>query len=326
MQQNFTQPPNLPPVRTRRMRVAGQDFDIPDVQWLRDLVLSTQTWALATHNSTQINQVWRGPDLVAAATITVSYPYHRVTGSAAISTISAIATFSGGIVYLLNDGSWSLTTGGNIASTFVPAAGALVSLMFDAITQMWYIQGGDSLTIGDAIVGGTPTDVLFVGPLSVLAQDDNFQWVAASGLVLKKPISTYNAIATVSGGVPAEYATVDLTGQTAAIGATTIYAVPASGAGMYRISYVAKVTAVASTSSVLGGASGFQVRYTDATDSVVVTTAAGPLSNLNTTQAQVNGVIVVYAKASTNIQYLFDYTSVNAAEMAYNLHVKVEAL
>src|SRR5712664_2704272 len=42
---------------------------------------------------------------------------------------------------------------------------------------------------------------------------------------------------------------VDLTAQTAAITTTTLYAVPASGAGQYRVGWNAKVTTVAGTSS-----------------------------------------------------------------------------
>lgn len=144
-------------------------------------------------------------------------------------------------------------------------------------------------------------------------------------------VTAYNGITTVSGGHPAEYATVDLTGQVAAITATTAYAVPAAGVGMYRVSFVAKVTTAATTSSVLGGTSGFQVVYTDP-DSVVVTTPIGIYNStgatlaLNTTQAVYSGVVIVYAKASTNLQYSMDYTSVGLTPMAFNLHVKVEAL
>jgi hypothetical protein len=41
---------------------------------------------------------------------------------------------------------------------------------------------------------------------------------------------------------------------------------------MYRISWSAKVTRASSTGSALGGGNGFQIIYTDADDSVVVTT------------------------------------------------------
>src|SRR5689334_12831705 len=47
-------------------------------------------------------------------------------------------------------------------------------------------------------------------------------------------------------------ARVDLTGQTAAIPTTNLYAVPATGGGMYSVCYSAKVTTPASTSSLLG--------------------------------------------------------------------------
>jgi hypothetical protein len=115
----------------------------------------------------------------------------------------------------------------------------------------------------------------------------------------------------------------DLTAQGAAIAATTLYAVPASDAGVYAVCYTAKLTRAATTSSTLGGATGFQVTYTDNTDSVVTTTAAGPTSALNTTQAQVSGCIVVHAKASTNIQYAFGYTSSGATTMQYKISARV---
>ena len=139
-------------------------------------------------------------------------------------------------------------------------------------------------------------------------------------------IGTYNNISTVSNGVPSEVAVVDLTAQSAAKTATTLYAVPAAGAGMYRISWAAAIT-TAGTSSVLGGTGGFQALYTSPTDSVVKTTVAGnsTVSAANTTGTSVGGSLVVYAKASTNIQYQFDYTSTGTA-MVYELHIKVESL
>jgi hypothetical protein len=99
---------------------------------------------------------------------------------------------------------------------------------------------------------------------------------------------------------------------------------------MFRISWIAKVTTVGSVSSVLGGANGFQVKYTDADDSVVVTSGALANENTlalstNTTQTIYAGSIVVNAKTATNIQYLMDYTSAGTA-MQYNLHIKLEAL
>jgi hypothetical protein len=139
-------------------------------------------------------------------------------------------------------------------------------------------------------------------------------------------ISLYNNLATVSNGVASCLATVDLTAQGAAIAATTAYTTV--NAGMYEVSFVATITRAATTSSVLGGAGGFQFVYTDADDSVVKTTPTAMFltSVANTTATTVSGVAVVYAKAATNIQYVVGYTSVGATSMQYNYHVKVKAL
>ncbi len=117
----------------------------------------------------------------------------------------------------------------------------------------------------------------------------------------------------------------------AAIAATTLLAVPISG--LYRVSFAAKVTQAATTSCVLGGTNGFQIVYTDKDDSVVVTTPAGipfgstaALLAVNTAQNQQSGEVLVWAKVSTDLQYLFDYTSVGATPMQYSLHIKVERL
>lgn len=160
---------------------------------------------------------------------------------------------------------------------------------------------------------------------------DNHQlledWAVTGSFGIAAKINSYNGISTVSNGVPSELATADLTAQVAAKAVTTIYAVPAAKNGMYRVSFVASITTAASTSSVLGGANGFQIKYTDQNDSVVKISPAGlQLSSVNTTATQISGVFIANCKASTNLQYSFDYTSVGVTPMAYNLHVKVEAL
>lgn len=148
---------------------------------------------------------------------------------------------------------------------------------------------------------------------------------------------TYNGIATVGIGIPSQVATVDLTAQGAAIGAATLYAVPAAGAGMYCISWVATVTR-AGTTSTLGGTAGFQCTYTDNDDSVVKTTPAAGVPTVATNQAysqtnqgnstatQISGVVIVNAKASTNITYQIGYASTGGTSMQYNLHVRCEWL
>lgn len=151
--------------------------------------------------------------------------------------------------------------------------------------------------------------------------------ITSAGLVTK-----YNNIATVSNGVPSEYVTVDLATQGAAIAATTLYAVPSTGAGMYRISWMATVTRASSGTSTLGGSAGFQIVYTDNDDSVVKTTPGVLISgaNLNNTNSTatgtVSGCIIINAKASTNVQYKMDYLTFGATTMQYNLHIKLEAM
>lgn len=147
----------------------------------------------------------------------------------------------------------------------------------------------------------------------------------------------YNGIALVSNGLPSEIAKVDLTAQGAAIAATNLIA-SAPASGMYRVSWVAKVTQAAATpaTSVLGGTNGFQITYTDANDSVVIVTptwweggnnGAAPTSAAgNTTGTYIGGSIIINAKIATAIKYQIDYTNGGATPMQYNLHVKLEAL
>jgi hypothetical protein len=116
--------------------------------------------------------------------------------------------------------------------------------------------------------------------------------------------------------------------QSAALTSTLLYTVPITKAGLYRINFNAGVTRAATTSSVLGGTNGFQVTYTDPTDSVARTTKvlAQDTDNRNTTAAVINGNKVVYAKANTSMYYTLDYTSVGATSMQYDLNISVEYL
>lgn len=173
----------------------------------------------------------------------------------------------------------------------------------------------------NALFRGSGNDVLKVD--TTLDDCAIYKLKVGAGLV-----SSYNAITTVANGVPAEYAESDITAQSAAIAATTIYPVPASGAGMYRVSWVATITTAASVSSNLGGTAGFQLKYTDANDSVVKTEnpTTPNVSAGNTTATSISGCEVAYCKASTNLQYLFGYSSTGVTAMQFNLHIKCEKL
>jgi hypothetical protein len=146
--------------------------------------------------------------------------------------------------------------------------------------------------------------------------------------------STYNNITTVKNGVASEVASVDSTGLTANVGATTAYAVPASGAGLYRISVSVELTTAASVSSTLPN---LQIKFTSADSSTVITIDATPVLGAagigqtgaltgNTVGLTSVGVIVVNAKASTNIQYQTVNYASSLAGMAYAIHIIIEAL
>lgn len=157
--------------------------------------------------------------------------------------------------------------------------------------------------------------------LTLFKADPTTNTITAMGQV-----SNYAAIALVHKGIPSSVANSDLTAQSAAITATTLYAVPATG--WYRITWSATITTAASTSSSLGGSTGLQVKYTSPTDSVVKTDnqTSADISAGNTTGTSISGIDVAYCKTGTNLQYLFGYTSVGVTAMVYELHITVEVM
>ena len=153
------------------------------------------------------------------------------------------------------------------------------------------------------------------------------------GVTITNKIVSYSGVATVAQGVGHIVAKSLLTGQSAAIAATTLYAVPAAGEGVYRVSWTASITTAATTSSVLGGSTttGLQLIYTNPTDTVVKTSNPVNVNNsvntaANTTGTSVSGTFNAYCKASTNLQYQYGYTSVGATAMVYDLTIIVEYL
>lgn len=137
-------------------------------------------------------------------------------------------------------------------------------------------------------------------------------------------ITNYNSVATVSNGVPSIVAEINATAQAANIATSTLYAVPS--AGFYRVSIYITVTQAATTSSTMPSTT---ITYTDGnagTNAHSTTTTATNASNSVTTSfAQTT--YVLYAKASTNIQYATgSYASSGGTPMQYALRIRVEAL
>jgi hypothetical protein len=145
----------------------------------------------------------------------------------------------------------------------------------------------------------------------------------------KGVVAEYNGVATVRGGQATIVASSLLTAQSAAITATTIYAIPAAKGGMYKITWVATVTTAGSTSSALGGTTGLQIIFTNGNGDGVVKTSTpttATVSATNTTADTISGTVVGYCAASTNLQYAFGYSSVGVTPMVYDLALYVEAL
>lgn len=204
------------------------------------------------------------------------------------------------------------------------------SLMTASAARWFLYSNGDGATAAQSAHRGNlrlgdntaPTALLDVaGTLTI----------SSAGLVTR-----VNNIATVSNGVPAEYGTADLTGQTAAKTATTLYTPAATG--MFRVSVYLQITTAAAgigSSSILGGATGVVITYNDGdgnvaqSDTVALMTAAGAIaitSATNTTATNLNGTVVIYARTGVAIQYAIGYTSVGTTPMQYAAHLKVEAL
>lgn len=155
-----------------------------------------------------------------------------------------------------------------------------------------------------------------------------------SGTQFLGPIVSYNNIATLGNGIPAEYAVLDVTAQSAAIATAPLYAVPAGTplATQYRVAWNAKITTAATTSSTLGA---LTLTYVDPDGTTQTVTASASIeagtiattSTVNTVNTALFGTpLVLNVKANTTISYAFGYASVGATAMQYNLHIRLEAM
>lgn len=190
-----------------------------------------------------------------------------------------------------------------------PDGGSHVATFTISPTELKYIA-----------TGASPAFSIGAGGLSYSVDVTN-------GLLLR-----YLTIPTAGNGQPAIFASVDLTAQAASIGTTTLYAVPSTNAGQYRLSWDAKVTTADGASSTLGA---LTIVYTDP-DGVNQTIVAGALTAAgaiattatgNATTTVLLGVpITLNCKASTNVTYAFAYASGTGGAMHYNLHLRLEEL
>lgn len=119
----------------------------------------------------------------------------------------------------------------------------------------------------------------------------------------------------------------DVTVQAVAFGSTPMCLFPPSGITASSpinasLTFYAKVTQAATTSSVLGP---FTFTYTDCGDGTSqVLTIASAAGNLTSTQ--INGTVIACVKPSTTPTFTMGYTSVGATPMQYEMHIRIEDL
>lgn len=180
------------------------------------------------------------------------------------------------------------------------------------------ISSAGAMTIGATQV----TNAMLAGSITAAK-------LVGTDIATTAKITSYNGISTVSNGHPGEYATVDLTAQSGAVGATTAYTPTADG--MFRLSAILKITTTG-TSPVAGP---ITITYTDADGSVAQshvmllrnTSGAAVTTTVNnsTTTGTVNGDIVFYAKSGVAIQYAIAVSGTFGSGR-YSAHLKLEAL
>lgn len=117
---------------------------------------------------------------------------------------------------------------------------------------------------------------------------------------------------------PARVETVSVENQGAAIGTTAI-PTPALAAGLYRVSYYARITRAATTSSSLTISIG-------CTETAVSVTFSGAAMTGNTTATVQSGSVLIRIDASTPISYSTAYASSGGTSMVYRLDVVLEVV
>jgi hypothetical protein len=192
--------------------------------------------------------------------------------------------------------------------------------------------GGTAAVTGHVTVEGvTSTGATGTGNLVFSAAPAFTGTTTAAALSMSGLLSTYNGVATVGNGVGALVAKTDLTAQSASIGSTLLYAVPAAGAGMYEVHCYVVVTQAATSSSTSPDC---RLQWTDLDSSATAGFASfANTSTLNSLGAGSSnsgggnagsGSIRINAKASSNINFTTNgYASSGATAMQYAVHLKL---
>jgi len=232
-------------------------------------------------------------------------------GRATTDTFSNKTVSSSGLLFA---GSTSGTT--TLAATPV-AAGSLTlpattdTLVGRATTDTLTNKTFDTAGAGNVFkINGTQVSTTTGNGAAVLASSPAVNNATLSGnLTIGNTVVSYNGVATVGNGVPAVYATISLTGQTAPIPQTTFYTVPANGAGVYVV-----VVDLILTASGTGGNISPTVQFNNG-----VATQSRNLNGLNVNQAAgadncFNGnILSFFAAANQPISYAISLAGVTGS-------------
>lgn len=190
--------------------------------------------------------------------------------------------------------------------------------------------GGDAHLQGGAKTGGGIAGSVFIADAGTTASVSiGDAGTSTTPILFYGRLTKYQGVVTANNGIACEVAAVDLTAQTAAITTATLYTLSAAEE-RYRLSWSAKITTAAGTSSTLGA---LTIVYTDPDGVAITLTAAAVIAAgtvATTSAANTTGTVLMgipqylNCKAGTSITYAFGYASNAAAAMNYNFHILLE--
>lgn len=259
------------------------------------------------------------------------------TGDATGSTALTVVKINGTSLAGLATGILKNTTTTGVPSiaaqadvTALLGAGSISNTMLAnaAVANLSGTNTGDqTITLtGDVTGSGTGSFATTIGAAKVtnamLAGSIAASKLIGTDIATLAKNTSYNGVTSVSNGLSQVVATIDATAQVANIATATLYAVPS--AGFYRVSIYITVTSVGTTSTMPSTT----ITYTDGNAGTnahsTTTTATSTGNSITTTFAQTT--YVLYAKASTNIQYATGSYASTGTPMQYALRIKLESL
>ena len=112
-----------------------------------------------------------------------------------------------------------------------------------------------------------------------------------------------------------------ITTNTGALSGQALFTVPLGRGGLYRVTFTAKITRVASGGSPSSTLGGFTLHYTDNSDNQASVTPTSSSSSGNSLSTQINGSMIVNMKENTDVTFDFDYASAGTILMMYTVVV-----